>query len=161
MRNLTLIEQLEAVNEAVNKRVEYADDDSLYFGDHWSAPYETAIYKRDDCDGYALLKKTILEYLGVPEQKMSIALIAWDDKKGEANHAALIVEVVPKGFLVLSNNEKTLLLEETQHWLRYAYKDGRFHVAQRSDEIGPSRERAYSPSASLQIKNLMLPTKKL
>ena len=70
-----MIELLKAINNSVNREVEYALDIEVYgINDRWGLPIEFRGQLGDDCDGYSFLKRKRLMDLGQFDQ-MDVRLL--------------------------------------------------------------------------------------
>lgn len=69
-------EQLELVNEFVNRRVFYGDDQDI-FGekDYWATPLETLGGGAGDCEDFSITKYITLSLLGVPIEKLRLTYV--------------------------------------------------------------------------------------
>lgn len=92
------------VNDLMN-RVEYIND-SRNWGksDYWATPVEF-MRRGGDCEDFAIAKYSSLRALGVPEERMRIAIVK-DMEKG-IPHAVLVV-YADSGALVLDNQIKSV-----------------------------------------------------
>jgi len=86
-----------AVNHAVLTDIEYTLDKDLYHeDDYWAAPAETIMNGKGDCEDFAILQKEVLLHLGVPEEKMFIALVNRSGAK-QPDHAVLLLNCADDG----------------------------------------------------------------
>jgi predicted transglutaminase-like cysteine proteinase len=93
--------QVEAINRAVNQRLVFRSDQSLYGrDDYWATPSEALLNGAGDCEDYAILKMAALRALGVPAQDMYLIILK--DLVARADHAVLAVQV--DGRLVVLDN---------------------------------------------------------
>lgn len=88
-----------AVNHAVLTDIEYTlDKDQYHEDDYWASPVETIMNKKGDCEDFAILQKEVLRHLGVPEEKMFIALVnRTGDRQGLPDHAVLLLNMAEDG----------------------------------------------------------------
>lgn len=104
-KNLPLDQMAERVNSMINK-IDYIEDSSNYGqSDYWATPVEF-FTRGGDCEDYAIAKYVSLRALGVPEERMRIAIV--QDLQKNIPHALLIV-YTDKGALVLDNQNKRTL----------------------------------------------------
>jgi predicted transglutaminase-like cysteine proteinase len=86
-----------AVNHAVLTDIEYTfDKDQYHEDDYWASPVETIMSGKGDCEDFAILQKEVLLHLGVPEEKMFIALV---NRAGDTqpDHAVLLLNGAEEG----------------------------------------------------------------
>ncbi len=109
----SLRQMAEGVNNLVNK-TEYIEDTSNYGqSDYWATPIEF-FTRGGDCEDYAIAKYVSLRALGVPEDRMRIAIV--QDMQKNIPHAILIV-YTDEGALVLDNQSKrTLTANSVDHY---------------------------------------------
>lgn len=94
-------EMLEAVNSTTNAKIAPISDQDLYgVAENWTYPTNSG-----DCEDYALLKKRLLQEMGVPADEMLITVLL--DEKNEG-HAVLTV-VTDKGDFILDNRHNDIL----------------------------------------------------
>ena len=101
-QGMSMDAQVNAVNNYVNK-VRYIED-SKNFGksDYWATPAEF-FARGGDCEDFAIAKYAMLKQLGVPENKMRLAIV--QDKIKNIPHAVLIV-YTQNGPMLLDNQIK-------------------------------------------------------
>ena len=101
-RGMSMNAQVDAVNNYVNK-VRYIED-KRNFGksDYWATPAEF-FARGGDCEDFAIAKYAMLKQLGVPENKMRVAIV--QDKVKNVPHAVLIV-YTDNGPMLLDNQIK-------------------------------------------------------
>lgn len=104
MRGLPLEDMVEAVNTMANKVRYVGDDKNWGKSDYWATPVEF-FAKGGDCEDFAITKYVSLRALGVPDNRMRIAIVK-DLEKG-IPHAILIV-YGDNGTYVLDNQIKTV-----------------------------------------------------
>lgn len=92
------------VNTTMNE-IDYISDNRNYnVSDYWATPIEF-IKRGGDCEDFAIAKYASLRALGVPEDRMRIAIVK--DTWKNIHHALLIV-YANSGPLVLDNQDKTM-----------------------------------------------------
>lgn len=102
-RDMPLDQMAANVNTLLN-RVAYVSDQANYGkSDYWATPIEF-LTRGGDCEDYAIAKYTALRILGVPEERMRLAIV--QDLQKNIPHAVLIV-YTDNGPLVLDNQIKT------------------------------------------------------
>ena len=103
--NMPLKSMAEKVNKLVN-RVKYVEDTKNWGkGDYWATPVEF-LKNGGDCEDYAIAKYTALRTLGVPEERLRIAIV--QDTYKNIPHAVLAV-YTDEGTYVLDNQNKELV----------------------------------------------------
>ncbi len=101
----SLREMAENVNSLINK-TEYIEDSNNYGqSDYWATPVEF-FTRGGDCEDFAIAKYVSLRALGVPEERMRIAIV--QDMRKNIPHAILIV-YTEDGAMVLDNQNKRAL----------------------------------------------------
>jgi len=91
------------VNDLLNKQRYIGDDKNYGATDYWATPVEF-LTKGGDCEDYAIAKYTALRALGVPEERLRIAIV--QDLQKNIPHAILVV-YTDQGPLLLDNQIKT------------------------------------------------------
>jgi predicted transglutaminase-like cysteine proteinase len=98
------------VNDAVMAAIEYEKDADTYGrADYWATPIETAMNGVGDCEDTAILQYFILRKLGVPEDRLLLAMVGTSPNARTAgvDHAVLLLNTARAGeeprFLVLNN----------------------------------------------------------
>lgn len=95
----SLKQMAEGVNAIVN-RAEYIEDrDNYGQSDYWATPVEF-LNRGGDCEDFAIAKYASLRALGVPEDRMRIAIV--HDMQKDIPHAILIV-YADEGAMILDN----------------------------------------------------------
>jgi predicted transglutaminase-like cysteine proteinase len=104
-QGLPLREMAERVNTLVNK-TQYIEDTQNYGqSDYWATPIEF-FTRGGDCEDFAIAKYVSLRALGVPENRMRIAIV--QDLQKNIPHAVLIV-YADEGAVVLDNQNKRVV----------------------------------------------------
>ncbi len=94
-------EVLQRVNQWVNRRIAYVNDDQNYReGDFWATAEQTIARGRGDCEDYAILKMQMLLAAGIDADRVKLVLLR--DLAVNADHAFLLVQS-KHGKLVLDN----------------------------------------------------------
>jgi predicted transglutaminase-like cysteine proteinase len=127
------------VNNYVNKTRYITDSKNWGKSDYWATPAEF-IQRGGDCEDFAIAKYTALRALGVPEERLRIAIV--QDTYKNIPHAVLIV-YTEDGAVILDNQIKTLVkttsgnryrpifsINRTAWWL-HTQDDGVTRVASR------------------------------
>lgn len=101
-RGLPLNSKIDAVNDYINQ-VRYVEDkDNFGQSDYWATPTEF-FARGGDCEDFAIAKYALLKQLGVPEDRMRLAIV--QDKIKNIPHAILIV-YTDAGAKILDNQLK-------------------------------------------------------
>lgn len=83
------LDQLEIINQRVNRVPARADRDNYGLEDYWATPQEF-FSKGGDCEDYAIAKYAILERLGWPSDRMWVVVLR--ETLMSPPHAVLLVE---------------------------------------------------------------------
>ena len=103
LQGMPLDKMATQVNAIMNKKRYIEDADNYGKSDYWATPVE--FFKRGgDCEDFAIAKYTALRTLGVPDNRMRIAIV--QDQKKNIPHAVLIV-YTDTGAMILDNQIKT------------------------------------------------------
>ncbi len=104
------IEQMaRGVNEVVNRQDYIVDDRNWGKSDYWETPVEF-FQRGGDCEDFAIAKYASLRALGVPEDRMRIAIV--HDEQKNMPHALLIV-YSDSAALVLDNQSSEVRTAES------------------------------------------------
>lgn len=102
--NRSLDEMANGVNNLVNKTKYIIDSKNWGKSDYWATPIEF-MKRGGDCEDFAIAKYVALRALGVPEERLRVAIV--HDKEKNIPHAILVV-YTDKGALILDNQIKTV-----------------------------------------------------
>jgi len=102
MKGLPLSRMAAEVNDFVNKTQYVADTSNYGKNDYWATPVEF-FANGGDCEDYAITKYTALRALGVPEDRLRVAIV--QDTQKNIPHAILIV-YTDGGAVILDNQIK-------------------------------------------------------
>ena len=113
MKGLPLNKMAVQVNSMMNAKRYVTDSANYGKTDYWATPIE--FYKRGgDCEDFAIAKYTALRALGVPDNRMRIAIV--QDQKKNIPHAILIV-YTDQGAMILDNQIKsTIKADRVRHY---------------------------------------------
>jgi len=104
LKGLPLHKMAASVNSIMNSKRYVSDSKNYGQNDYWATPVE--FFKRGgDCEDFAIAKYTALRMLGVPENRMRIAIV--QDLQKNIPHAILTV-YTDQGAMVLDNQIKTM-----------------------------------------------------
>ncbi len=92
------------VNDLVNQKPYVTDNRNWGRSDYWATPVEFLKYG-GDCEDFAIAKYASLKALGVPEERLRIAIVY--DKLKNIPHAILVV-YTDNGALMLDNQMKSV-----------------------------------------------------
>lgn len=109
MRLKHLPDQMQAVNQFINRQRYIVDPENWGVEDYWATPLQF-LFRNGDCEDYAIAKYTLLKRLGVPAQNMRIVVLQ-DLNLGVA-HAVLAV--FDKGRRYILDNQIEAVLEDTR-----------------------------------------------
>jgi len=101
-QGLSLEDKVDAVNSYVNKVTYIEDKNNFGKSDYWATPTEF-FARGGDCEDFAIAKYALLKQLGVPENRMRLAIV--QDKIKNIPHAVLIV-YTNSGAKLLDNQMK-------------------------------------------------------
>lgn len=113
-RDQSLPEMAASVNKLVNKVKYVSDSRNWGRSDYWETPVEF-LERGGDCEDYAIAKYTALRALGVPEDRLRVAIV--HDKEKDMPHAILVV-YTSQGALILDNQNKDVLNAATYNRYR-------------------------------------------
>ena len=103
-QNLSLRDMADEVNDLMNSKTYRSDSKNYGKSDYWATPAE--FYNRGgDCEDYAIAKYAALRALGVPDERLRVAII--HDKIKNIPHAVLIV-YTDQGAYILDNQVKKM-----------------------------------------------------
>ena len=103
LKGLPLNKMVTKVNDLMNAKRYVSDQANYGQTDYWATPVEF-FKKGGDCEDYAIAKYTALKALGVPENRLRIAIV--QDMQKNIPHAILIV-YTDQGAVILDNQIKT------------------------------------------------------
>jgi predicted transglutaminase-like cysteine proteinase len=104
----TISEMARDVNDLVNKTRYIVDKKNWGQNDYWATPVEF-LTRGGDCEDFAIAKYTALRALGVPEERLRIAIV--QDTQKNIPHAILVV-YTEKGAVILDNQNKNMVNAE-------------------------------------------------
>lgn len=104
-QGLSLEKMAARVNSYVNETKYILDNRNWGQSDYWATPVEF-VQNGGDCEDFAIAKYTALRSLGVPEERLRVAII--HDKIKNIPHAVLVV-YTDTDALILDNQEKRTL----------------------------------------------------
>lgn len=112
-QGLSMKQMANSVNNLVNKTRYIQDKNNWGKSDYWATPVEF-LKRGGDCEDFAIAKYTALRSLGVPEERLRIAIV--QDLQKNIPHAILIV-YTDEGSYILDNQNKRMVSAE--HGTRY------------------------------------------
>ncbi|MBL1147889.1 MAG: hypothetical protein HND56_03695 [Pseudomonadota bacterium] len=105
IRHLSTADKIAAVNNYINKVQYITDAKNWGQTDHWATPVEF-FSRGGDCEDFAIAKYASLRALGVPAERLRIAIV--HDKIKNIPHAVLIVYAENGQSYVLDNQDKAM-----------------------------------------------------
>ncbi len=99
----------EDINLQLNKVRYISDKNNWGTSDYWATPIEF-IQRGGDCEDYAIAKYVALRSLGVPEDRLRIAIV--QDTYKNIPHAVLVVYTESGAYILDNQNEKLISAEE-------------------------------------------------
>ena len=121
MRGLGLKAMADRVNDLVNEKRYIVDSKNWGKSDYWATPVEF-LERGGDCEDFAIMKYTALRSLGVPEDRLRVAIV--QDTKKNIPHAVLVV-YTEQGAYILDNQIKRLISAERGSRYRPIYSINR------------------------------------
>ncbi len=109
------------VNDLVNEKRYITDSKNWGKSDYWATPVEF-LERGGDCEDFAIMKYAALRSLGVPEDRMRVAIV--QDLKKNIPHAVLVV-YTESGAYILDNQIKRLVDAERGSRYRPIYSINR------------------------------------
>lgn len=107
LQGLPLHQMATQVNNIINQNRYITDKRNYGQNDYWATPVEF-FQKGGDCEDFAIAKYTALRMLGVPENRLRIAIV--QDQQKNIPHAVLIV-YTDQGGMILDNQIKRATYE--------------------------------------------------
>lgn len=104
-QGLPMTDMIDQVNRFVNAQPYITDEEKWGKSDYWATPVEF-FNNGGDCEDYAIAKYASLRALGVPENRMRVAIV--QDLKKNIPHALLIV-YTNNGPVALDNQSQKVL----------------------------------------------------
>lgn len=104
-RGQSLKTMADNVNDMMNERPYISDKRNWGQTDYWATPVEF-MKRGGDCEDFAIAKYTALRTLGVPEERLRLAIV--QDTQKNIPHAVLVV-YTEEGAYLLDNQIKTLV----------------------------------------------------
>lgn len=109
-RGLPLKSMAARVNELMNEKPYILDKRNWGQSDYWETPFEF-MARGGDCEDFAIAKYAALRALGVPEERLRIAIV--QDTQKNIPHAVLAL-YTDDGLYVLDNQIKSLVSAERE-----------------------------------------------
>ena len=103
IQGLPISQMASKVNTLMNAKRYISDASNYGKSDYWATPIEF-LQRGGDCEDYAIAKYTALRMLGVPEERLRIAIVK--DMQKDIPHAILIVYTENNTAMVLDNQIK-------------------------------------------------------
>jgi predicted transglutaminase-like cysteine proteinase len=118
LSGLNLIQQAAAVNRIVNSYPDIPDRKNWRQADYWETPAEF-FAEGGDCEDFAIAKYAWLRWLGVPEDRLRLAMVY--DRAKSALHMLLVV-YTDNGTLFLDNQQRSIRFHNdfARYWPIYS-----------------------------------------
>ncbi len=107
-QGLELEDMADRVNALINKKPYILDSKNWGKSDYWATPVEF-MARGGDCEDFAIAKYVALRALGVPEERLRLAVV--HDKEKNIPHAVLVVYADSDAY-ILDNQESRALLQK-------------------------------------------------
>jgi predicted transglutaminase-like cysteine proteinase len=112
-------QQVEAINQQVNRRVRFVSDQIVWHrADYWATPGEALAQGQGDCEDYAIAKYFLLRSLGVAAEKLWLVYakvrIGAPDSRLVLEHMVLSYTATPQSEPLILDNMLNSLLPEAQ-----------------------------------------------
>jgi predicted transglutaminase-like cysteine proteinase len=120
-QGLSLKQMADRVNDMMNERPYISDKRNWGQTDYWATPVEF-MKRGGDCEDFAIAKYAALRTLGVPEERLRLAIV--QDTQKNIPHAVLVV-YTDQGAVLLDNQIKTLVDAERAGRYRPIYSINR------------------------------------
>ncbi len=121
LENASMVEKVVAVNKMMNKVPYITDSTNWGKSDYWATPVEF-MRNGGDCEDYAIAKYTALRMLGIPEERLRVAIVQ-DTYKG-IPHAVLIA-YTDQGPMLLDNQTEDAIFTDTTRRYKPIYSINR------------------------------------
>ncbi|MEZ5815430.1 MAG: transglutaminase-like cysteine peptidase [Alphaproteobacteria bacterium] len=105
LEGMSIKAMADRVNDLVNEKRYITDSKNWGQSDYWATPVEF-LQRGGDCEDFAIMKYAALRSLGVPEERMRVAIV--QDTQKNIPHAVLVV-YAESGAYILDNQTKHLL----------------------------------------------------
>ncbi len=96
-RGQSLAEMANNVNTQMLSQITYSDTLYGQADDYWATPIETAMNRQGDCKDQAILQYYIMRHLGVPENRLFVAVVDAIKSDNYGDHAVLLLNTAPYG----------------------------------------------------------------
>tara|TARA_R110002124_G_scaffold287216_2_gene471632 strand:+ start:49129 stop:50166 length:1038 start_codon:yes stop_codon:yes gene_type:complete len=121
LQNLSMVEKVRHVNALMNKTRYITDQNNWGQSDYWATPVEF-LKRGGDCEDFAIAKYTALRMLGIPEERLRVAIV--QDTYKNVAHAVLIA-YTDQGAMLLDNQIKEAIFTETTRRYKPIYSINR------------------------------------
>lgn len=137
---------LQSVNDALNRRIKWVDDQTHWQAiDYWATPAESIATAGGDCEDFAIAKYYLLKELGVPLARMRITYVRALKLNGQA-HMVLAYYPQPGAEpLILDNFDPQVRPASQRTDLEpvYSFNDDEVQLAKGAQLGKPSQIRAW------------------
>jgi predicted transglutaminase-like cysteine proteinase len=117
------VEMVQDINDIINKYDYIADITNWGVSDYWETPAEFFAHG-GDCEDFAIAKYAWLRFLGVPEERLRIAIVY--DRIRELPHAVLILYI----------NNKAMILDSQVSNIRDSDATSRYRIEYSINRLG-------------------------
>ena len=139
-------EALQLVNDAINQRVKWVDDQAHWQAiDYWATPAESIATAGGDCEDFSIAKYYLLKELGVPLARLRITYVRALKLNGQA-HMVLAYYPQPGAEpLILDNFDQRVRPASQRADLEpvYSFNDDEVQLAKGTQLGKPSQIRAW------------------
>lgn len=122
IKSASIKDMADKVNDMMNAKPYIQDKNNWGASDYWATPVEF-MQRGGDCEDYAIAKYAALRTLGVPEERMRIAIV--QDTQKNIPHAVLVVYAENGSAYMLDNQNDHLLNAQTYTRYRPIYSINR------------------------------------
>jgi len=137
---------LQLINDGINKRVKWLDDNVHWRSDdYWATPAETIGSAGGDCEDYSIAKYYLLKELGVPLERLRITYVRALSLKGRA-HMVLAYYARPDADpLIMDNLDPRIRVASERQDLDpvYSFNDDEVQLVRGGLRGKPSQIRAW------------------
>jgi predicted transglutaminase-like cysteine proteinase len=121
LQHLSMVDKVRHVNTLMNKTRYITDQNNWGKSDYWATPIEF-LKRGGDCEDFAIAKYTALRMLGIPEERLRVAIV--QDTYKNIAHAVLIA-YTDQGPMLLDNQIKEAIFTDTTRRYKPIYSINR------------------------------------
>ncbi len=137
---------LQLVNDAINKRVKWVDDQTHWQAiDYWATPAESIATAGGDCEDFSIAKYYLLKELGVPLSRLRITYVRALKLNGQAHMVLAYYPQPGSEPLILDNFDPRVRPASQRADLEpvYSFNDDEVQLAKGAQLGKPSQIRAW------------------